>query len=68
MPYKTVSMLSADRFYAVLGCFRIFFEMNWICLCPLVSIDKYRNKYSQKYSPLHMGELKNLPTESFDPV
>ena len=43
MPYQAVSMLSADRFYAVLGCFRMFFEMNWICLGPLVSIDYYEN-------------------------
>ena len=46
-------MLSVDHFYAVLGCFGMSFEMHWICLDPLVSIDKY--------SPFHMGENRKSP-------
>ena len=43
MPYKAVAVLSVDHFYAVLGCFGMFFEMHWICLDPLVSIDTVRD-------------------------
>ena len=63
MPYHAVSMLSADRFYAVLGCFRMFFEMNWICLGPLVSIDKIK-KYLKNYYSKSYPLLTTIFTEA----
>ena len=49
-------MLSVDHFYAVLGCFGMSFEMHWICLDPLVSIDTVRSIWAK---------IGNLLTESY---